>query len=197
MWPNLNRASPISRHILSVTDSVSVGPLLAAAVVPEKCCRKCHEFGASGARISSASVNGSKTLLIGVGGNNDTDDIEESDVDGEADLDLPRVTGTKGSSGSSSKSPLLPSSELSSSGSSTASIDKSAFSKWTAFRPPHLVEKGRRSGTHILKRTQTLKWGTCRCLVYVHRRRRQGASLQGFRNRFYNVSSALRLRSWI
>jgi len=121
-----------------VTDSVSVDPLLAAAVVPENGWRKSHETGASINETSSDSINGAKTLLVGVGGTSDTDDIEERDVAGEADLeellDLPRATSTEGSSVSSSKSPLLPSSE-SSSESSTAPIGESAFSKWTAFCP--------------------------------------------------------------
>ena len=146
MWPNFSRASSISRYILSVTDSIFVGPSAAVALAPEECKRKSNEFGASCTRTSSDSVKCSRTLLIGVGGDNDPDDIEERDVDGEADLemllDLPRVTCTKGSSATSVKSPLLPSSEPSSSESSpTTPIGKSAFSKWTAFRLSHLVEK--------------------------------------------------------
>ena len=88
---------------------------------------------------SSDSVNGAKTLLVGVGGTCVTDDMEERDVEarevaGEREADLPRVTSTKGSSTNSSKSPLLPSSESSSSEfPSTASIEKKSNSEKISF----------------------------------------------------------------
>ena len=88
--------------------------------------RKSHETGATGTEIFSDSVNGAKTLLVGVGGTSVTDDIEERDDAGDADL--PRVTSMKGSLTNSSKSPLLPSSESPSSEfSSTASIENKSF----------------------------------------------------------------------
>ena len=83
MWLNFFRASSISRHILPVTDSTSVGPPLEVALTPEDCWRKSHETDASRTGTSSGSVKGSKTLLVGVGCISDTDDIEERDVDGE------------------------------------------------------------------------------------------------------------------
>ena len=142
MWLNFFRASSISRHILSVTDSTSVGPPLEVAMAPDDCWRKSYKTDASRTGTSSDSVKGSNTLMVGVGGISDTDDVEERDVDGETYLerllDLPQATGTKGLSASASKSPLLPSSG-SSSESSTASINKSAFARWTALRPSHLA----------------------------------------------------------
>ena len=94
--------------------------------------RKSNETGATGTETSSDSINGAKTLLVGVGGTSHTDDIEERDVAGEADLeellDLTRATSTKDLLTNSSKSLLLPSSESSSSESpSTASIEKKSF----------------------------------------------------------------------
>ncbi len=83
---------------------------------------------------SSNSSSGEKALLVGVGGKSVTDDMEERDVEvrevaGEREADLPLVTSTKGSSTNSSKSPLLPSSESSSSAfPSTASIEKKSNS---------------------------------------------------------------------
>ena len=68
-------------------DSTSVEPPPAAKRSPGGCRQKSKEFGA--ARIIKSSAKGSKTLLtgvIGVGGDNDPDDIEEPDIDGEADL---------------------------------------------------------------------------------------------------------------
>ena len=84
---------------------------------------------------SSNSSSGEKALLIGVGGNSGTDDMEERDVEvrevaGEREADLPLVTSMNGSPTNSSKSPLLPSSESLSELSSTASIEKrSMFEK--------------------------------------------------------------------
>ena len=103
-------------------------------------------------KTSSGSVNGAKTLLVGVGGTSVTDDMDERDVEarevaGEREVDLPLVTSMNGSSTNFSKSPLLPSSESSSSEfPSTASIEKKSnfgkisFSKSAAFRPSQLVE---------------------------------------------------------
>jgi hypothetical protein len=149
-WANLNFASSISRTILSVTDSSWRS---AVNISCSRGRRKSHETGAEGTAdgTSSDSSSGEKALLVGVGGNSGTDDMEERDVEvrevaGEREADLPLVTSMNGSLTNSSKSPLLPSSESLSELSSTASIEKRSmfekisFWKSAAFRPPQQVE---------------------------------------------------------